>query len=149
MAHNESGCSRTTLITWHRSGLAILLLTLDLLLTGCNEAQNKFAPPPAPSVGVSVPLQKEVTPYLELTGTITAYASVNLVARVEGYLKSINYVDGATAKAGDLIFEIEPAPYEAQVKQAEGSLLSARAAAVDSEAEFQRQLTLFQEHVTD
>jgi hypothetical protein len=49
-------------------------------------------------VGVSVPSQKEVTPYLELTGTIAAYASVNLVARLEGYLKSINYVTAQRRK---------------------------------------------------
>jgi multidrug efflux pump subunit AcrA (membrane-fusion protein) len=90
------------------------------LLAGCNEAQNKFVAPPPPAVGVSVPLKKDVTPYLELTGTMAAYASVDLVARVEGYLTAINYVDGATAKAGDVLFEIEQAPYQAQVKQAQG-----------------------------
>ena len=78
---------------------------------------------------------------------MAAYASVNLVARVEGYLKSINYVDGATAKAGETVFEIDPAPYEAQVKQNEADVAGARAALVQAEDEFQRQSTLFKEDV--
>jgi RND family efflux transporter MFP subunit len=80
---------------------------------------------------------------------MAAYASVNLVARVEGYLKAINYVDGATVKAGDLLFEIEQAPYQAQVKQAEAGVLAARAELAQAEAEFDRQSTLFKEAVTD
>jgi RND family efflux transporter MFP subunit len=78
---------------------------------------------------------------------VAAYASVNLVARVEGYLKSINYVDGATAKAGETVFEIDPAPYEAQVNQNEAGVAGARAALVQSENEFQRQSTFSQESV--
>ena len=125
---------------------AALLLSLSLL-TGCNEANNKPVARSPPSVGVSAPVQKAITPYLELTGSITAVATVNLVARVNGYLKSINYVDGATVKLGDLLFEIERAPYEAKVKQAEADLAATRAVAVQTEAEFQRQNTLAQEGV--
>jgi len=96
-----------------------------------------------------LPVKKAVTPYLEVTGTTAAYASVNLVARVAGYLKSINYVDGARVKSGDLLFEIEPEPYEAQVQAAEASVLGAQAQLTQSEAEFQRQNTLFSRQVTD
>jgi RND family efflux transporter MFP subunit len=119
------------------------------LLAGCGEAQNKFVALPPPAVGVSVPVQTAVTPYLELTGTMAAYASVTLVARVEGYLKSINYVDGATAKAGELVFEIEQAPYQAQVQAAEAGVMGARAELVQAEDEYNRQYTLLQEAVTD
>jgi RND family efflux transporter MFP subunit len=139
---------RTATIVRYWSGTAVPVLALGLL-AGCNEAQNKFVAPPPPSVGVSVPLQKAVTPYLELTGSMAAYASVTLVARVEGYLKAINYVDGSTVKAGTLLFEIEPAPYQAQYKAAQGSVLGARADLIQAEAEFQRQFTLFQQAVTD
>ena len=82
----------TTLIAWSRSGAATLMLA-SVLLAGCNEAQNKFVAPPPPTVGVSAPLRKAVTPYLELTGTTTAYASINLVARVEGYLAKGSALD--------------------------------------------------------
>jgi RND family efflux transporter MFP subunit len=71
-----------------------------------------------------------------------------LTARVEGYLTAINYVDGAFAKTDDVLFEIEQAPYVAQVKQSEADLDGARAALVQAEAEFGRQSTLKIENVT-
>ena len=148
MINKISRSNRTTQIAWCRSG-AVALMLAPGLLAGCNEAQNKVVARPPPAVGVSVPLQKAVTPYLELTGTMAAYASVTLVARVEGYLKANNYVDGATAKAGDLLFEIEQAPYQAQVKQAEAAAQAAYAELVQAEAEFDRQSTLFKQLVTD
>jgi multidrug efflux system membrane fusion protein len=125
--------------TWQLA--AVLTVALGLL-GGCNEAKNKLVLPPPTSVGVAAPMQRAVTPYLELTGTMTAFASVNLVARVNGYLKSINYADGATAKAGELLFEIEPAPYQVQVKQAEAALSGAKAGLVQTQLEFERQDTL-------
>jgi RND family efflux transporter MFP subunit len=125
--------------TWHLA--AVLTVALGLL-GGCNEAKNKLVLPAPASVGVAAPMQRAVTPYLELTGTMTAFASVNLVARVNGYLKSLNYVDGATAKAGELLFEIEPAPYQVQVKQAEAALSGAKAGLVQTQLEFERQDTL-------
>lgn len=125
--------------TWHLA--AVLTLALGLL-GGCNEAKNKLVLPAPVNVGIAAPMQRAVTPYLELTGTITAFASVNLVARVTGYLKSINYVDGATAKAGELLFEIEPAPYQAQLSQAKAALDGAKAGLVQTQKEFERQDTL-------
>jgi multidrug efflux pump subunit AcrA (membrane-fusion protein) len=119
-----------------------------VLLAGCNDERNQFVAPPPPSVRVAVPLQKSVTPYIELTGTAEAYASVNLLARVEGYLQQINYVDGETAKAGDLLFVIEPAPYQAQLKEAEAAVAAARADSIESESQFQRQFGLLQEQVS-
>jgi RND family efflux transporter MFP subunit len=130
--------------TWHLA--AVLTLALGLL-GGCNEAQNKLVLPAPASVGVAAPMQRAVTPYLEHTGTMTAFASVDLVARVNGYLKSINYVDGATAKAGELLFEIEPAPYQAQLSQAKAALDGAKAGLVQTQQEFERQDTLSQEGV--
>ena len=130
--------------TWHLA--AALTLALGLL-GGCNEAKNKLVLPAPANVGVAAPMQRAVTPYLELTGTMTAFASVNLVARVSGYLKSINYVDGATAKAGELLFEIEPAPYQAQLRQAEAALAGAKAGLVQTQQEFERQDTLQKEGV--
>jgi RND family efflux transporter MFP subunit len=124
-------------------------LALALALpTGCKEQQNTFVAQPPLRVGVAAPLRKPITPYLELTGTSSAIASVDLVARVEGYLLAINYVDGAFAKSGDVLFEIDQAPYVAQVKQSEADLNGARAALVQAEAEFERQSTLKREDVT-
>jgi RND family efflux transporter MFP subunit len=118
------------------------------LLTGCKDEQNRFVAQPPPRVGAAVPLKKSITPYLELTGTASAIASVDLVARVEGYLLAINYVDGAFAKSGDVLFEVDQAPYVAQVKQSEADLMGARAALVQSEAELRRQTTLLRQDVS-
>jgi RND family efflux transporter MFP subunit len=132
---------------WCPLGVAVLAFALGSL-TGCKEKQNKFVAQPPPRVGVAVPLKKAITPYLELTGNTSPIAKVDLVARVEGYLTAINYVDGALAKSDDVLFEIERAPYVAQVHQSEADLMGARAALVQAEAEFGRQFTLQRDNVS-
>jgi membrane fusion protein, multidrug efflux system len=118
-----------------------LVLLALLSLTGCKK-QNAFVPPPPAQVGVAHPLRQEVTPYLELTGNAQAMNQVDLVARVQGFLQEIDYKDGATAKQGDTLFVIEPAPYQARLQQAQASLASAQAQSVQSAAEFKRQASL-------
>ncbi len=120
---------------------SILALVVALTLVGCKKPNVFVAPPPA-EVGVSVPLQRVVTPVLELTGSLAAYNQVDLVARVAGVLQAITYVDGAAARPGDPLFVIEPAPYEAKLAQAEASLASAQASAAQADAEFTRQTSL-------
>jgi multidrug efflux pump subunit AcrA (membrane-fusion protein) len=80
---------------------------------------------PPPQVGVAQPLQQDVTQYLALTGNAVAINEVDLVARVEGFLQSISYQDGAPAKQGDKLFVIEPAPYDAKLQQV-GEVIPAR-----------------------
>ncbi len=116
-------------------------------LAGC-KPENKFQPPPPPEISVGTPLQQQVTPYEELTGNTVAFATVDLVARVEGFLVSINYTDGAYVKKGDLLFQIEQTMYKAQVKEADAELASAKAQLVQAEAEFTRQETLLRQNVT-
>src|SRR4051794_34601369 len=75
-------------------------------LSGCG-AKNQYAPPPPPAVTVANPVRRPVTDYVELTGATQARASVELRARVNGYLRSINFEDGATVKQGDLLLAID------------------------------------------
>lgn len=110
-------------------------------LPGCKK-ENAYVPPPPPHVGVAHALRQEVTPYLEATGSLVAFNQVDLVARVQGFLQEIKYQDGALAKRGDTLFVIEPAPYEAKLRQAQASQDSAAAQLAQSEAEYQRQATL-------
>ena len=110
-------------------------------LTGCKK-QNAFVAPPPPQVEVAHPLREEVTPYLESTGNAQAVNQVDLVARVQGFLQTIDYQDGASAKQGDALFVIEPAPYEARLQQAQASLSATQAVLAQSEAEFKRQASL-------
>ena len=62
---------------------------------------------------VGRPVQQTVTNTIEVTGNTQSSNSVNLVARVDGYLQSVNFKDGSIVKKGDLLFVIEPEPYEA------------------------------------
>jgi membrane fusion protein, multidrug efflux system len=125
----------------------ILLLLLAASLAGC-KPENKFQPPPPPEIKVAVPLAQNVIPYEELTGNTVAFATVDLVARVEGFLISQNYVDGSVMKKGDTLFVIEQTMYKAQVKEAEAQLDGAKAQLLNAEAEFTRQETLLRQNVT-
>ncbi len=124
---------------------ACILLAVSLV--GC-KPENKFVAPPPVEVSVAQPLERKVVPYVEETGNTTAYATVDLVARVAGFLDSINYKDGSGVKKGDLLFEIEPTTYAAKVKQAEAELTSAKAMLVQAQAEFVRQETLLRQNVS-
>ena len=113
-----------------------------LLLAGCGGARNAYVPPPPPKVQVAQPLQRPVTEYLELTGNTAAFASVDLVARVQGFLTSIDYVDGANVKKGQQLFGIERDQYQQQLDQAQATLAANQATLEYNTAEYNRQATL-------
>ena len=83
-----------------------------------------------------------------MTGNTQSIEQVALVGRVEGYLTSINFKDGDIVKKGDLLFVIEPPPYEAKVKQAEANVAMAQATLVRSTLEYNRQLQLIKQNAT-
>ncbi|HLH12556.1 MAG TPA: efflux RND transporter periplasmic adaptor subunit [Methylovirgula sp.] len=116
-------------------------------LAACGQ-QNTYVPPPPPKVGVAHPLQQSVTPYLEATGNTSAINSVDLVARVQGFVQGIDYQDGAQVKKGTLLFVIEPEPYKLKVDQAKAALDGAKAQLVQSQAEFERQSALQERQVS-
>jgi membrane fusion protein, multidrug efflux system len=102
------------------SAFLMLIAFASMTLTGCDKAQV-VAPSP-PEVIVSHPLKKEVTQYLEFTGTTAALEFVEIRARVEGWLESMNFAPGSQIKKGDLLFIIDPRPFQAQVDQSEAAL---------------------------
>jgi membrane fusion protein, multidrug efflux system len=113
-----------------------------VLLVGCNGSKNAYVPPPPPKVVVAQPLQQPVTLYLELTGNTQAINSVDLVARVQGYLESIDYKDGASVTKGTQLFGIERDNYQQQLDQATASLASNQATLEYNTAEYERQASL-------
>jgi RND family efflux transporter MFP subunit len=126
---------------------ATAMLACCMPLLACGQ-QNTFVPPPPPKVGVAHPLQQKVTPYLEATGNTAAVNSVKLVARVQGFVQSIDYQDGAAVKKSTTLFVIEPEPYKLKVDEAKAALDGAKAQLVQSQAEFERQSALQQRQVS-
>lgn len=94
------------------------------LLAGCKSDVQATAPP-SPTVSVAQPLAKTVTDWDEYTGRIEARESVEVRARVNGYLNSIHFREGAIVKKGDPLFVIDPRPYEAALTRAQGDLAQA------------------------
>jgi len=127
-------------------GAGVGLLLLATVLTGCEQA-NTFVPPPPPNVTVAQPVVQDVVDYVEFTGTTKATATVNLKARVNGYLERIAFEDGANVQQGDLLFVIEQAPFLAALEAAEAELQKTRAAQALAEANFNRIGELFRQKV--
>ncbi|MDR3536312.1 MAG: efflux RND transporter periplasmic adaptor subunit [Acetobacteraceae bacterium] len=118
-----------------------LLLMAGTGLAGCKE-QNKYVPPPPPKVSVATPARQEVTDYLEVNGTVEAVNTVDLVARVQGFLQEIAYTDGESVKGGRNLFTIEPPPYLAKLNQAKAQEASTQAQLKQAQDEYTRQSTL-------
>jgi RND family efflux transporter MFP subunit len=109
-------------------------------LSACE--QNSFVPPPPPKVDVGLPVQRTVTRFLEATGNTAPIKTVDLVARVQGVLQSIDYQDGSFVKEGATLFRIEPETYKLKVEQAEAAEAGAQASAKQADADFKRQSDL-------
>jgi multidrug efflux system membrane fusion protein len=102
-----------------KSLVAAVCCFLGAAAAGCQpNAAARKAEKEIPAVPVSYPVQREVTDYVDFTGRTDSVASVDVRARVTGYLISRPFKDGADVKKGDLLFEIDPAPYQAQLNQA-------------------------------
>src|SRR3984893_15769239 len=101
---------------------AFAIVLLSGVLAGCDNKQASTAPPPPPSVTVSQPLQKTITEWDEYTGRFEALATVDVRARVSGFIDSIHFNDGQIVKQGDLLFVIDPRPYRFAVEQAKADV---------------------------
>jgi RND family efflux transporter MFP subunit len=118
----------------------VRLLTIGCLgaaLSSCNRSPAPSGPPAAVAEFV-VPVQKEVEDWDEFTGRTDAKESVEIRARVSGYLTEVNFKAGAIVKKGDLLFVIDPRPYEAELARAEGEYKRADAQVTLAKADLQR-----------
>jgi RND family efflux transporter MFP subunit len=122
-------------------GAAAIAVAAPLLLMSCKE-RNQYAAPAPAKVIVAHPVQQKITRYIEATGNTAAVNSVDLVARVPGFLTEIDYKDGAEVHKGDPLFTIEPQPYEAKLQQAQAAEAQQQAVVKQAEAEYQRVSTL-------
>jgi membrane fusion protein, multidrug efflux system len=124
-----------------------LIGLLPVLLWSCGE-DNTYVPPPPATVSVSQPVRQTVTDYIEVSGNTQASNSVNLVARIEGYLQSVDFTDGTFVKKGDLLFVIEPQPYEAQVQLQQAMVAQQQATLTQATEEYARQQRLIKQNAT-
>src|SRR2546421_2532780 len=129
----------------HRLPLGIgstLVLGLCLGATGCARAPAE-APAAGPvSVPVSHPVEREVTDYADFTASIAAVDSVEVRAHVWGYLQKVHFKEGALVKKDDVLFELDPRPYQALLNQAKAKVAQDEAQLTYDEAESQRNLRL-------
>jgi RND family efflux transporter MFP subunit len=115
-----------------RFGVLAVVIALSATAGGCDQGsqtqaqpQQKSAPPP-PAVTVSKPAQREITEWDEYTGRFDAVETVDVRARVSGYLTEIHFKDGQPVKQGDLLFVIDGRPFERTLEQARAELLQAQ-----------------------
>lgn len=121
--------------------LPALVSIATLGLASCGD-RNTFVPPPPPKIDIAVPLKQTVTRYLQATGNTAAVNTTTLVARVQGFIQSINYNDGDSVKTGQTLFVIEQKPYQLALEQAQAGMASSEAQTKKSKADYDRQADL-------
>jgi RND family efflux transporter MFP subunit len=119
-----------------------LAAVLAAAIAGCSEAANQPAPPPPPAVTVATPTVRTITDWDEFVGRFEAIQQVQIRARVGGFVDSVEFKDGAIVKTGDLLYVIDPRPYEAELLQARGQLADAQARLDLAERELARSTEL-------
>ena len=136
-ARNITAGGRTAPRLRRRATAGLLSLAILVVSAACGE-KSTFAPPPPPKVTVSQPVKQPVTDYLEFTGNTQAINTVQLKARVEGYLEKVFFKDGDRVKKGQLLFLIQQNTYEAKLQQAEAEILSQKAKLFHAQTEYAR-----------
>jgi multidrug efflux system membrane fusion protein len=119
---------------------ALSLLLLGVLI-GC-QRQNQYIEPPPPKVIVAIAERQPVTIYHEYTGNTQASAVVTLEARVQGYLQKIEFTDGVNVEENQLLFVIDPRPFQAALDQAKADLQSKQATVTQLDSVYKRTLAL-------
>jgi RND family efflux transporter MFP subunit len=119
-----------------------LVLGLCFSATGCGRSPAKAPAAELPSVSVSRPVERDVTDYADFTARIAAVDSVEVRAHVWGYLQKVNFKEGDLVKKGQVLFELDPRPYQALLNQAKAKVVQDQAQLTYDEAEYRRNLDL-------
>jgi multidrug efflux system membrane fusion protein len=131
---------------FYTAGLALIVALVAL--AGCSKPHAQPAAPAAPPVSVAAALEQEVVETVDFPGRIEAVESVEVRARVNGYLQAVRFRPGAQVRKGDLLFVIDPRPFEAELARAEATLANTRAQLELARTELARQEQLLAERAT-
>jgi RND family efflux transporter MFP subunit len=129
-----------------RGILAGALLILLSLFLSCSRKPAQTAPPP-PEVLVTTVQPRDVPRVLERVATLDGFINANINAQVQGYIVSRDYQEGSVVKKGDLLFQIDPRPFEAALAQAKGTLAKDKANQAKADADEKRAMDLFKKKV--
>jgi RND family efflux transporter MFP subunit len=113
------------------------VLALAILLVSCGQSQPP-GPPPPPAVTVAKAIKRTIVDYDEYVGRFTAVNSVEVRARVSGYLDGLHFKDGQLVKQGDLLFTIDKRPFQNALDQARANLVQAKSNQAFTESDFTR-----------
>jgi RND family efflux transporter MFP subunit len=135
-----------------RKRLSMIMLRAAALLIGlffAADCSRQAAPPPAsaPEVFVTTVQPRDVPRVLERVATLDGFINANINAQVQGYIISRDYQEGSLVKKGDLLFQIDPRPFEAALAQAKGTLAKDQANAAKADADEKRATDLFERKV--
>src|SRR6476659_536628 len=126
--------------------LVSAMLICGSLFVGCSRKPAQTSPPP-PEVLVTTVTPKDVPRVLERVATLDGFINANINAQVQGYIVSRDYQEGSVVKKGDLLFKIDPRPFEAALAQARGTLAKDKANQVKADADEKRAMDLFNKKV--
>ncbi len=138
-------CRKGDTVSWIRD-LSVWVMFLMLLISPVACKKKTPPAPPPPKVTVTQPVQREVTDYLELSGNTQAIKTVQLVARVSGYLEKVFFQDGQMVRKGEPLFLIQQDTYKAKLEQAEAQILSQKAQLEYAQKQLDRYSSLFNEN---
>lgn len=126
--------------------LSAVLLSASALTSGCAPVRAQTAPPPPPKVEVEPAVFKDLPQWDEFTGQMEAVNSVSVHARVGGFIDTVQFREGAAVKKGQLLFQIDPRPFQAEVDRASADLDRARAQAQLADADADRGQRLMEQN---
>ena len=121
-----------------RAAKVPLALALACFIASCGERQQQGGAPPPPTVTVAKPIKRTVFDFDEYVGRFTAINSVEVRARVSGYLDKLHFKDGQLVKQGDLLFTIDKRPFQNTLDQARANLVQAQSNVAYTEADYTR-----------
>jgi multidrug efflux system membrane fusion protein len=134
-----TGSSTSKNLHWKRSLISAAALCILPLVHGCSgSAQPKPATPSAPEVSVAEVVCKQLGDSDEFTGRLEAVHVVEIRPRVSGFLQKVNFKEGVVVRQGDILFEIDPRPLQAEVDKLKGDLSEAKAELSRAQNDFQR-----------